>query len=116
MTGRESKGIGLPARVADALAEDAERRNLSYGDWLMWALDATWDHHPEVWPPLPTYREGIPPARRTPRRRVEGGRVVVNFRLTPDQTAVLDTRAAELAVSSRSEFVTEVARLALDEA
>lgn len=112
-TGRSSKGIGLPAQLIERMAQSADAAGQSYGDWLMAALNDVYDRLAEVYPPLPTYRVELPPPRRPPRRRVQGGRQAVNFRLTPDQLAAIETRQQELAVESRSEFVSAIVELGL---
>jgi hypothetical protein len=95
------------------MATAADQAGQSYGDWLMAALNDVYDQLANVYPPMPTYRPELPPPRRPPRRRVEGGRQAVNFRLTPEQISALDTLQTELAVESRSEFVSEIVRLGL---
>lgn len=111
-TGRSSRGIGLPAALAERMAAASEAAGQSYGDWLMAAFNGVYDALAESYPPLPQYRAELPPPRRPPRRRVPG-RQAVNFRLTSEQLAAIDARQRELAVESRSEFVSEIVRLAL---
>lgn len=113
-TGRASKGIGLPSELADGMISAAEATEQSYGDWLMAAFNDVYDRLADVYPPLPQYRPELPPPRRSPRRRVPGGRRAVNFRLTDDQIAAIDKRQAELAVESRSEFVSMIVQLRLE--
>lgn len=110
---RDAYGRGLPAELAARMRTAAIAAGLPYGDWLMDALDRTWERQEEVYPPLPTRRPELPPARRTPRRSVPGGRVSINFRLTAAEAAAIAARQNELGVTSDSEFVTTVVALGL---
>lgn len=112
-TGRDPKGVGLPAPLADRMAKAAAKARQSYGDFLLAALNRVWDKLEQEYPPLPKVRPELPPPRRTPRGQVPGGRQTVNFRLTPDGWDAIKARQDQLQVESRSEFVTTVIELDL---
>ncbi len=114
-SGRQSKGIGLPGDLVEQMMTVAEKAGLSYGDWLIAVFNDVYDALAQEYPPLPQYRPEIPPPRRPPRRRVSR-RQAVNFRLTPAQLAAIDKRQNELAVESRSEFVTTIVQLGIERA
>ncbi len=105
----------IPSALFERMQAATRATRRSYGDWLMAAFNDVYGEPLErVYPPLPQFQVEIPPPRRTPRRKVAGGRQSVNFRLTKEQVDAIDNRQAELSVESRSEFVTEIVRLGLD--
>lgn len=112
-TGRRSRDAGLPIPLVEPMDAAAHQAGQSRGDWLMQALNDTWDEQETAYPPLPVMRPELPPARRPPRQTVPGGRAPVNFRLTDEQLAAIETRQKALHVESRSEFITTVVELGL---
>jgi hypothetical protein len=102
----------LPGSLADRLKEAAG--TTSYAEWVLDAYRRVHTRLEEVFGPPAADDSGLPPRPRPPRRHVER-LTSIQLRLTEQEIDVLERKRAELGGPSKSEFITAVVELHLDE-
>ena len=106
----------IPVYMPQALRErmDAALNGEPYNNWILDAFDATYDQLAEAFPALPARR--VLPSRSRSRRRNLGPMVSVQIRPLKEELEVIDARAQELHVDSRSELLCRSIELRLGQA
>lgn len=102
----------LPGSLADRLKEAAG--TTSYAEWVLDAYRRVHTRLEEVFGPPAADDSGLPPRPRPPRRHVER-LTSIQLRLTEQEIDVLERKRAELGGPSKSEFITALVELGLDE-
>lgn len=102
----------LPGPLTDRLKEAAG--TTSYAEWVLDAYRRVHTRLEEVFGPPAADDSGLPPRPRPPRRHVER-LTSIQLRLTEQEIDVLERKRAELGGPSKSEFITALVELRLDE-
>lgn len=106
--GKPTVIVYLAGERKAAVLRDAAAAGLSVTDWVLDALDRWWERLPDMFA-QPTRRQSPLPARARNRAQPAGeGTTTLQLRVTEDERRLIDERAAELSVASRSAFLARV--------
>lgn len=105
----------IPASLFALVREAKAATGDTHETWFLDAYDAVDDQLPDVYQPAAARRTKMPVRRRRTRRPSTDPLASYPLRLTPEEVAVLEERAAELQPPSLADFVTTIVRLRLQQ-
>jgi hypothetical protein len=105
----------IPAALFERLRQAKSKTGDTHETWFLDAFDAVSDQLDEVYGPGPQRRTRMPVRRRRTRRPTNDLLVAYPLRLTDEEIAVLQERAAEVGPPSMAEFVTTIVQLRLEQ-